>query len=207
MSATIILRQVLVRPGRCRHAFTLIELLVVTVVILILASIAMKTMSLVTRKTGIANTTRRLEMVKHALAGYYARYGAYPPNDLVASFGGGSGQVTYIETPDAVESTYSGITNSGETLGLVYYLTVDDPPWSHYLEGLIQSGYLLVTNARYDLGTVPPFSNRTTTIEDGWGNPIGYWCTSQTQYQVYRLWSSGLNTNDPRDDIDVTVFE
>lgn len=184
-----------------RASFTLIELLVVVTIILILAGITLKVMSVVNRKAGQAKTMKILEQVKNALGAYYTTYGTYPPVQSV-------GFEHEYRPPHGVGAP----TNLGYSTGLVYYLTSGsgcvkphnvDPAvgrWEHYLEGIIDGDTSLVTNQQQWAWT-----NYTHSIQDAWGQGLQY--ESFDPYQKFKLWSIGPNgTNDlgGGDDIGVT---
>ena len=193
------------RKGSRRGSFTLIELLVVVTIILILAGITLKVMSLVNRKTGQAQTLWVLEQVKNALGAYYTTYGTYPPVNSVYFEYKGTDPASLPATP----------TNMYYSTGLVYYIYANPPytehnpdvearRWQHYLERLPG-----------DNGSPPhsnmvgaffvTWTNNSHTICDAWGTPLQYNCSAP--YQKFLLWScgpNGVNNTGTFDDIGVT---
>ncbi len=185
---------------RSLASFTLIELLVVVTVILILAGISLKVMSVVGTKTGTAKTLMVLEQVKNALGGYYSVFGSYPPVNSVDS-----------TAPDKQPASLTN--NVGCGVGLTAYLlsgkdgsaltrafcNPEATKWEHYLDGVYSTGS--PTNSFQQGMSMMDLTNRTYTITDGWGNRIHY--SVAPDLQSYTLWSDGP-TGITNDDIYVT---
>ena len=190
------------RKGSRRSSFTLIELLVVVAIILILAAITLKTMSMVTRKTATANTLKILQQVKAGLGMFYGMEGCYPPI---------SGDTTYTDVvPPDMPSHYPSGTGWKQTTGLVWYLCYDSPDcakWAKYMQGLPNGSSMCLSNVFTFQGNQHGvFTNQSQWFQDGWGNKLRY-SADTNGYQKFALWSCGPNGNDDGgggDDIGVT---
>ena len=152
---------------RSLASFTLIELLIVVAVILILLGISMKVLAIANRHTQKAKTLSVLEQVKNVLGAYYTQYGVYPPVDSV--------KYIYELTP-AISLPIIPKDGMGYKTGLVYYIYYDlaAGAWAHYSCEIAKS-----TSPDYpppDSSSLGSFSwtNNSTTILDGWDNPIQY---------------------------------
>lgn len=191
-----------VRRLRLKRSFTLIELLVVVAIILILAGLTIRVMSMVNRKTGQVATMRILEQVKNALAAYHTTYGSYPPVNQV-----------YYEFENTLMSSLPAVpSNPGYTTGLVYYIytgpyhnpDADAARWQHYLEGIGSAGGPTYSNQIGGAFWVS-WTNSSHTINDAWARELKY--QHSADYQSFKLWSLGPDGSDNGgggDDIGVT---
>lgn len=188
------------RSGRS-CAFTLIELLVVVAIILILAGISLKVMSVVGSKAGLAKTDMVLEQVKNALAAYYVTYGSYPPVDTVSS-------TAPYNQPAALTDdvgVHRGLTayllsgKDGSALTRAF-CNPEATKWEHYLDGVYSRD--LKTNSIQQDMSMMDLTNMTFTIVDGWERTIRYSAVAP-DYQAYVLSSEGPTTA-TNDDIYVT---
>jgi prepilin-type N-terminal cleavage/methylation domain-containing protein len=202
------------RLSQC--AFTLIELLVVVAIILILAGISLKVMSIVGRKTATARTLMVLEQVKGALGAYYATYGSYPATSNMNSIAPYKRPSTEIPEMDA--STKRGLTSfimSGNKLSdfknypeTLSFFNSEARRWEYYFDKL---GDRIVisspTNRASSSGSWYIWTNASVTIKDGWEREIKYSPMATNNQEGYRLWSvgaDGVNNNGGGDDVEVT---
>lgn len=204
-------------------AFTLIELLVVIAVILILAGITFKIMGSVGNKAARARSIWKMEQVKNALSAYYAVNGFYPPGDtyntnsIYASDKNFIGKGIPPEHPlcetdgtffDAgVTNKYSTAVDNVTSMGMPYYLFADPQAskWASYLNGVIGMQRFTPTNTTYSGGQPTPagsVNNSYVRFFDEWDRSFHYVCSSNNNYQNYRLWSYGPdNKNNTSDDV------
>ena len=185
---------------RSLASFTLIELLVVVSVILILAGISLKVMSVVGSKTGTAKTLMVLEQVKNALGGYYLVFGSYPPVDRVDSTAPDKQPASLTNNIDCFRGLtaylLSGKDGSASTRA---FCNPEATKWEHYLDGVYSAAS--PTNSFQQGMSMMDLTNRTYTINDGWGKRIHY--SVAPDLQSYTLWSEGP-TGSTNDDIYVT---
>jgi len=185
---------------RSLASFTLIELLVVVTVILILAGISLKVMTVISRKTGTAKTLMVLEQVKNALGAYYLVYGSYPPVNSVGSTAPNqqSASLTNYQGCSRGLTAYLLSGSDGSSLTRNYFNS-EAAKWEHYLAGLYST--TSPTGSVSQGMSMMDYTNKTYTINDGWDNAIHY--SVAPDLQSYTLWSDGP-TASTNDDIYVT---
>lgn len=195
-------------------SFTLIELLVVVAIILILAGVSLKIMSLVNRKTATARTLMVLEQVKGALGAYYVAYGAYPNVATV-------GSVAPYKLPSTLPpdlKTSRGLTAcimSGYTISdfknypnTMAFFNQEARRWEYYFDKIgdrIRTD--TPTNKAGAGGSIYTWTNATVTIWDGWDREIKYSPYSTNNQQGYRLWSVGADGVSGNSDDVVVTFD
>lgn len=195
---------------RSLASFTLIELLVVVAIILILAGMSLKIMSMVTRKTATARTIMVLEQVKGALGAYYATYGSYPPVNTVYS----SAPYKMPSTPPPDPKTSRGLTSyimscyskySGSPDTLAFF-NQEARRWDYYWEKIGDRAYYTSpTNKMGAAGSMYFWTNAAVTILDGWDREIRYSPITTNNQEGYLLWSRGADgVSGNSDDIVVT---
>jgi prepilin-type N-terminal cleavage/methylation domain-containing protein len=190
------------RGKKHQRSFTLIELLVVVAIILILAGLTIKVMSMVNRKTGQVATMRILEQVKNALGAYYTTYGSYPPVNSV-----------YYEYENTPMSSLPAIPSDPHyTTGLVYYIytgtfhnaDAEVAQWQHYLEGIGSGGSPPYSN-QIGAAFLVFWTNSSHTINDAWGRQLVYQHSSDYQsFILFSLGPDGVTNWGGGDDIGVT---
>jgi prepilin-type N-terminal cleavage/methylation domain-containing protein len=178
-----------------RRGFTLIEMLVVMAIIGILAGITVRITTLVGEKATRASETKRVELLRKCIEGYYRIHGQYPP-----TYG-----ITYL-SPDP---DFPGLPDPGYD-GLLYYL--ENSPgtheWREYLNQVRTTGRYPDVQQIEGVGW-GQFTNVIVSAANAWGkwpdtilyfeydgkSPVqdreGYWYTSPPPYQTYAFWSKG----------------
>jgi prepilin-type N-terminal cleavage/methylation domain-containing protein len=186
---------------RSLASFTLIELLVVITVILILAGISLKVMSVVGSKAGTAKTLMVLEQVKNALGGYYSVFGSYPPVNQVESAAPNNQSASLTNNINCEKGLTSYLLSGKDGSALTRaFCNPEATKWEHYLEGIYST--TSPTNPPTLVGmSMMDSTNLTYTINDGWGHTIHY--SVAPDFQSYTLWSEGP-TASTNDDIYVT---
>lgn len=177
---------------RLKHnAFTLIELLVVVAVILVLAGISIKMLSVVTRKAGVSRTLYVLEQTKNALEAYYAVIGSYPATS----------EMKYDHCVGQSSSGFdaSAQISATEHYGLSYYLGYDNSnarhaSWQKFVMGANPPVINLVGSHTNSPITKAGFDSIVTTnqvqsIRDAWDHDLSY--TPGVGGNGYTLKSSG----------------
>lgn len=200
---------------RSLASFTLIELLVVVAIILVLAGISLKVMSLVSRKTASARTIMVLEQVKGALGAYYATYGSYP---AVTNMGSTAPYKLPLTDP-ADMRTSRGLTcfiMSGYNLSdfknyprTLAFFNADARRWDYYFDKLgdritIGAPTNRATGAG---GSQYTWTNASVSIRDGWDREIQYRPITTNNQEGYRLWSVGVDGVSGNSDDIVVTFE
>lgn len=170
--------------GDRRSAFTLIELLVVVAIILILAGLTFRLISLVGRRAATAKSLYVLEQTRNALEAYFVTIGTYPPPS----------SIEFVRVASTNHFRY--MPNLPPSLGLTYYLRYFDDPhssnWRRFSDPLITSGidpYHMAPGGVF--GPPTPYTNVVDTIVDGWGRTIHY--SPNPDLSGYNVWSEGVN--------------
>lgn len=174
----------------CRGAFTLIELLVVVAVILILAGVSLKMMSVVTRKTGTSKTLYIIEQTRNALDSYCATMGSYP-NTTTNQFKGWNrkGSDSWGFDPNVAQF---------EEKGLTYFIGFDTShpryrSWQKFVRD-VDPPVINYDGPRTNLASMAGFdriviTNDVYSIRDAWGNQLIY--RPNSSCDGYMLWSAG----------------
>jgi len=174
------------RACRGQLGFTLVELLTVVLIIIVLVGVGAGVSKLINRKAGIALAKSQIAMMSTALESYKIDWGHYPITGVVRTWYTNVGGVNF--DPAAVSNSY--VLYRGLAGGPKTYYSI--PP--SQLRTNYGTGYW-VTNSGNSFGT---WTSPTAllTIQDPFGHPYNYYCTSPTQTNQinagsFDLWSYG----------------
>jgi len=171
---------------RTRTGFTIVELLGVILIIAILMGMVFRLSALAVQKSERARAIQDLEGIKQAIEAYYGEFGVYPPT-------------MRIQYEDHFNDPVLTPTDYGYKTGLYWYLAVgpSHEKWEYVLRDVGRGAYSVPKDEQDkvpdDTPWAPPvdlyWTNSLKTFEDPWGQ--GYNYRVGTNFQSYRLWSSG----------------
>lgn len=122
-------------PGR-RSAFTLVELLTIVVIIGILASLSVGVAGIASRRSKITRTQAELSRLDLAIREYKARYGFFPPDNVISA-----NDLTQDPVVNQLYYELSGTVLTADNAGNQFFQALPDAPAEAIPRPAVRAGF------------------------------------------------------------------